>query len=286
MQFGKITVGAAYSYLAYELGKDFKSLGAHGSAQIGSVYGSYPLIRSRNTNLYLQLGFDEKWFQDKTDLTGTETNKAAHVLKASVYGDLRDKLWGGGLNAYSLTLSSGSINLETPQVRAIDAATAKTNGFYNKLSLYAMRLQNVSESVSLFASINGQIASKNLDVSEKMELGGMYGVRAYPEGEAYSDQGVILTAEARLLLPNFSELIPGQMQVIGFFDIGTASTYQHSWGGGSNSRTLSGAGLGFNWIDFNNFALKAYYAHKLGNEKSLSAPDQAGQFWIQIVKYF
>jgi hemolysin activation/secretion protein len=285
MQLGKASVGVAYSYLAYELGREFKSLGAHGTAQIASIYGNYPLIRSYDNNLYVQLAYDEKIFQDKATNTLTH-NKRAHVLRSSLYGDHHDGFWGGGMDAYSLTLSSGYIDLETPEVRALDATTAKTNGYYSKFSLYAMRLQNVTDSISLFTSINGQVASKNLDVSEKMELGGMYGVRAYPEGEAYSDQGVIFTAEARLLLPKFSDLIPGQMQLIGFADIGTATSYQNPWSPGSNSRTLSGAGVGFNWIDPNNFAIKTYYAHRLGNEKVLSAPDQSGQFWIQMVKYF
>ena len=44
-----------------------------------------------------------------------------------------------------------------------------------------------NDTVSLFASVNGQLASKDLDSSEKMVLGGMYAVRAYPEGEAYAD---------------------------------------------------------------------------------------------------
>ena len=286
MQMGKGNVGVAYSYLAYELGKDFKSLGAHGSAQIASIYGNYPLIRSRDNNLYVQLAYDEKIFQDKTDITSSVANKRAHVLRSSLYGDHRDGFLGGGMDAYSLTLSSGYINLETPEVRALDAATARTNGYYSKFSLYAMRLQRVTDSVSLFASINGQVASKNLDVSEKMELGGMYAVRAYPEGEAYADQGFVFTAEVRALLPKFFEVMPGQMQLIGFFDTGTVTTYQHPWASGSNSRTLSGAGVGFNWFEINNFSLKAYYAHKIGDEKSLSAPDQSGQFWIQFVKYF
>ena len=33
-----------------------------------------------------------------------------------------------------------------------------------------------------------------------MELGGAYGVRAYPEGEAFGDTGYIATTEARLML--------------------------------------------------------------------------------------
>jgi hemolysin activation/secretion protein len=286
MQLGKTTLGAAYSYLAYELGKQFESLGAHGSAQIASIYGSYPLIRSRDNNLFVQLGFDERMFRDKTDVPMTVANKRAHVLKAGLYGDSRDTLWGGGLNAYSFTLTSGFLDIETPQVRTFDALTARTQGYYNKFSLYAMRLQNVTDYLALFASINGQVASKNLDVSEKMELGGMYGVRAYPEGETYADQAAIFTAEARFLLPKFFDEIPGQMQLIGFVDVGTAGIYQNPWSSGSNSRTLSGAGIGFNWEEMNNFAVKMYYAHKLGNEKALSAPDQSGQFWVQLVKYF
>jgi hemolysin activation/secretion protein len=58
------------------------------------------------------------------------------------------------------------------------------------------------------------------------------------------------------------------------------------WGPSQNWRTLSGAGLGVNWYDSNDFSVKAYYAFKLGNEKATSAPDAPGQFWMQVVKYF
>jgi hemolysin activation/secretion protein len=144
----------------------------------------------------------------------------------------------------------------------------------------------VTESISLYASIKGQFAFKNLDVSEKMELGGMYAVRAYPEGEAYADEGYVLTMEARLKLPKFVERLPGQMQLIGFVDTGTVTVNKDPWTNEPNSRTLSGAGIGLTWEDYNNFAVRAYYAFKLGNEEATSAPDESGQFWIQLVKYF
>ena len=144
----------------------------------------------------------------------------------------------------------------------------------------------MTEPIPLYASIHGQFAFDNLDVSEKMELGGMYAVRAYPEGEAYADQGYVLTMEARLQLPKFFERLPGQMQLIGFVDTGTVTVNKDPWTAESNSRTLSGAGAGFNWMDYNNFSVKAYYAFKLGNEAATSAPDSSGRFWIQLVKYF
>jgi hemolysin activation/secretion protein len=278
-QIGKAKAGVAYSDLRYELGREFAPLGAHGTAKIASVYGNYPLIRSRDTNLYAQMNFDAKRFEDKVDSTPGVTDKTARVLNTSLYGDHRDNLGGGGLNNFSLTWSTGEIDLQTPSLRAFDAASAGSNGHYNKLGFSAARLQNVTESVSLYGAINGQLASKNMDVSEKMELGGMYGVRAYPEGEAYADQGYVLNLEARMGLSQ-------RVQLIGFVDHGSVTTNKDAWTTGPNRRTLSAAGVGLSWADNNNFVVKAYYAHKLGNEKALSAPDSAGRFWIQAVKYF
>ncbi|ABM39000.1 ShlB/FhaC/HecB family hemolysin secretion/activation protein [Polaromonas naphthalenivorans] len=285
MQFGKATAGVAYSWLGYELGREFSSLQAHGTAKIASVYGSYPLIRSRDTNLYAGLAFDHKTFEDRVDAAQAVTDKKAQALMASLRGDHRDSLGGGGLTSYSLTGTAGNIDIQTPSMRAFDAATAQSNGHYTKLGFSAMRLQSVTDTVSLYAGINGQVASKNLDVSEKMELGGINGVRAYPEGEAYADQGYVLTLEARMRLPT-PDQFPGQMQLIGFVDTGSVSFNKNPWAAGDNHRSLSGAGIGLNWSAYNNFVVKASYARKLGSGTATSAPDKSGRFWIQAVKYF
>ena len=279
LQWGITKLGVSYSELVYALGQEFESLQANGSANVTSVYGSYPLIRSRNNNLYIQLDYDARTFQDKVDSTFSVTDKQAHVLIATLNGDHRDNFGGGGSGSYAFTWTTGIIDIQTPDMLSLDAATVQTNGNYNKLGFNAMRLQSVTDSTSLYASINGQIASKNLDISEKMELGGMYAVRAYPEGEAYADQGYVLTLEAR-------KQIFGQMQFIGFLDTGTVTTNKNPWLAEQNSRTLSGAGIGINWMSMNSLVLKMYYARKLGDETATSAPDTSGRFWMQAVKYF
>ena len=286
MQFGKATAGVAYSALRYRLGKEFEPLGAHGTAEIASVYGSYPLIRSRTTNLYALLEFDERTFQDKIDLTSSVTDKKDPVLMASLAGSHRDGFGGGGLSSYTLTQSFGDLDIQTPAALAVDAATARTNGTYRKLGFNVARLQRVTDRVSLYGAIYGQFASKNLDISEKMGLGGMYAVRAYPVGEAYSDEGYVATLEARLLLPKFSQRLPGQFHLIGFADSGTGTINNNPWTTEQNRRTLSGAGIGLNWEDYNNFVVNMYWAHKVGNEVATSAPDKTGRFWFQVVKYF
>lgn len=285
-QAGRATLGAAYSQINYKLGKEFSDLGAHGNAKIFSVYGSYPLIRSRNSNLYAQLGFDTRVYEDKIDITNLVTNKRANVLMPGIYGNYRDNFGGGGLTAYGLTLSLGDLDIQSAAARDFDQATAKTNGRYGKLAFNAMRLQRVTNSISLYGAINGQIASTNLDIWEKMELGGMYGVRAYPAGTAFGDQGYVVNLEARLLLPPIAEAMPGDMHLLALFDTGTVQRNKNPWAGGDNTVTLSGVGVGVMWSVPNNFTIKSYYAIKVGNTPNTINSSASGQFWLQFVKYF
>ena len=284
--FGRATVGVAYTAVDYRLGKEFSSLGAHGTARIASIYGSYPLIRSRNDNLYALLGYDHKTFEDRVDATSSVTDKKVGVFMAGLHGNHRDALLGGGVTTYSGTLHVGKVDIETPVALAADQATARSNGHFNKLSFAVARLQNVTNSVSLYAGLNGQLASKNLDASEKIGLGGAYGVRAYPQGEGYGDEGFILNLEARYLLPPALQPSVGRVHLVGFFDAGHVKIDKRPWLPGDNDRTLSGAGLGVTWEDYNNFLVRAYYAFKVGSEDAVSAPDKDGRLWVQLVKYF
>ena len=284
--FGRATVGVAYSKLHYELGKEFAPLRANGEADVASIYGIYTLVRSRDTNIYAQLGYDDKTFQDRIDSIPSVTDRKIGVLTTSLYGNHRDNFGGGGLNSFSLGLSAGNLNIQTPAALAADAVTARSNGHYNRFAFGAARLQRVTDAVSLYASIGGQVASKNLDSSEKMELGGMNGVRAYPVGEALGDQGYLVNLEARLLLPNTSQSYPGQVHLIGFVDGGSVTINKNPWTVGDNQRNLGAYGVGASWSEPGNFLVRTYYARKLGNERAISAPDKSGRFWIQAIKYF
>jgi hemolysin activation/secretion protein len=285
-QIGSARAGLAYSHMQYRLGKEFDSLEASGTVGIASVFGSYPLIRSRRQNLTVLVNLDAKTFRDRVDATDTVADKKAQVAMLSLNGDVRDGIGGGGLTAFGATWSAGRLDLQDAGVVVADAATARSNGHYHKLSVHAMRLQGVTDTLSLYAAFNGQVASKNLDNSEKMGLGGPAGVRAYPTGEAYGDQGYILNLEARAQLPKFSDAVPGQMQVIGFVDSGSVMQNKNVWAAGQNRRTLSGFGIGFNWIASSSFVIKATLARKLGSAAATSAPDAGSRFWLQAVRYF
>lgn len=283
---GRFSTGVAYSHMQYDLGKEFERLDASGTATIASIYSRYPLIRSRRHNLYIQLSLDDKNFRDRVGVTATVADKDARVAMFSLTGDARDRFGGGGWNAYSLTWSSGKLDIRDPDVRAADAATVRSDGHYDKLALSATRLQHLHERLSLYVAFRGQIASNNLDSSEQFGLGGIAGVRAYPSGEAYGDQGYVLNLEARTPLRALSELVPGQVQLSGFVDTGRVALNRNPWDGGNNYRSLHGAGIAVNWTRSDSFAVSATLARRLGNEPVTSAPDDKSRFWLQAVTYF
>ena len=285
MPFGRATLGVAYSRLDYELGKQFELLGAHGSAHVASVFGTLNLLRSRDTNLYAGLAYDWRTFKDEIDLFSSVTDKQAKVATASLHGNRNDDFGGGGASSFFVALSAGSLDIETPAALAVDQATARANGSYQKLWFNLARNQRVTELLSLSASVSGQLASKNLDQSEKMVLGGMDGVRGYPQGEAFGDQGYVASVEARLLLATLSQSVPGQLHLLGFVDGGHVTIDKNPWYVGDNSRDLGSVGVGMSWDEPGSFLVRTYYASKLGGEEAISAPDKGGRFWIQAIKY-
>ena len=283
---GDATLGVAYTHMRYQLGREFSPLDASGSADIVSVFGSYPLIRSRDSNLYIQASLDAKRLEDEIGLASLVSSKSSRVLGVGLRGDFRDRFAGGGATSYSVALMTGELDIEDPFERAADAATARTQGSFNKLQFSAARLQSVSGPFSLYGAVRGQIASSNLDSSEKMELGGAYAVRAYPEGEAYGDQGYVATLEGRLMLDRWTSGLPGRFQLIGFVDMGEVDFARDPWLAGPNHARRSGVGAGLAWAGPGDLFIRATYAARLGDEPATSAPDERGRAWFQVVKLF
>ncbi|MBW8302839.1 MAG: ShlB/FhaC/HecB family hemolysin secretion/activation protein [Brevundimonas sp.] len=283
---GEATVGIAYTHMQYDLGREFEVLDAGGTADIFSVFASYPLIRSRTANLYALASFDAKFLSDEIGLVSQVSDKEIRAVTVGLRGDSHDGFGGGGWNAGSLSWTSGDLDIESPLERAADAISARSQGGFNKLQYAVSRLQTVSGPLSVYGSLRGQLATDNLDSSEKMELGGAYAVRAYPEGEAYGDEGYVATVEARLMLDQWTQSLPGQFQFIAFVDGGEVDFAHDPWFPGSNHARRSGGGIGINWFGPDDLIIRASYARRFNDQISTSGPDETGRAWFQIVKLF
>lgn len=286
-KFGRADAGIAYTALSYDLGREFESLEAHGRARISSAYARYPLLRSRRSSMYVLASYDAKSFRDTVDVTAvpTITRKRSNTGMLSLAGDYRDQLGGGGTGRYSVTWSSGRLDIRTPAAQTADALSSRSEGHYNKLGASLVRLQRLTSSLSVYAAVQGQLANRNLDPSEKLALGGEGGVRAYAAGDAYVDEGHLATLELRHDMAVGHQWWTGQLQLAGFVDRASGKLSREVWSAQPNGRTLAGAGIGLNWFDSRQFVVKAYFAHQLGGDDSWQTSN-ADRIGITAVKYF
>lgn len=277
-----LKAGAAWSDMRYRLEKDFANLHAHGTANIGTLWLSYPIHRSQISNLNIQASHDDKTLRDRVDATNTITDKDIGVTTLTLSGDRLDGLFGGGLTNASLGYSFGRLKLDQVNTALDRAATGhQTQGSYDKWSYSLARLQRLGDTWSLYATLSGQYAGKNLDSSEKFTVGGSQGVRAYPSGEASGDDAWLGSLELRYDIPSWP-----QVQALAFHDVGQSRINHNPLATDiPNSRRIAGEGLGLQWLKTGDFALKAYVAWR-SNARPVSDVDRVPRVWVQFAKYF
>lgn len=269
-------VGVAYSDMDYELAKNFDDLEAYGNARIASLYASQPLVRGRDFSLSAQVQYDDKRLKDY--IADSKSDKRSRVVIATLSGDSRDNLLGGGVNSFALAWSQGSLNIDGEVNQRIDDLTAGTRGRFHKLNPSLVRLQRLSGRFSLYGQLQGQWADGNLDSSEKISLGGAYGVRAFPQGEASGDQGWLANLELRYALNE-------AWQLSTFLDHGAVRVNKDTWSDGENHRSLSAAGVGVRWAAYG-WQINTVAAWKLGNDDAQSDVDRSPRIWGQVVRFF
>lgn len=274
-------LGVGYSEMHYALGQDFVNLNANGVAKTTSIFETFVLARSRDFNLNARIGYDSKQLVDRIDSVPSTSDKRDGVWSIGVSGNSSDQFGSGGMNSFALTYSSGHLGLKSVDAVKNDA-NAQTAGGYKKSNLILNRVQAMSDRVNMYLSFTGQLANKNLDSSEKLQIGGSTGVRAYPIGEAPSDEGYIFTGEFRWNMPTPS------FQLAAFYDNGKAVLNKSPWAGaGVNNRSLSGAGLGLIWNRRSDYSIRLDYAWKIStSDLATSDTDKNGRLWLQATKYF
>lgn len=243
-----------------------------GRSQNASVDLTYPLLRSRQANVYLTAGLDEKRMRDSIN---ADLNRHYRVEGGQVglAANFFDSLGGGAANSLSLTWRHGQVKSGHKEV------DEKIRGSFKKFNWSLSRQQSVSSQVSLFAAINGQnTGSKELDSGENFSLGGAAGVRAYPAGEASAPQGRVVNLEVRYRMNPQWLLKP-------FYDHGKVEQRVNE----PNDYSLKGAGVSLGWTGPQGWAAKATYAKRLGSSPDPLASTQAkakDRVWLTVSRSF
>jgi hemolysin activation/secretion protein len=287
----------AHFALRYRIGEEFASLDSKGSADTTQLGLSYPIVRSRERNLYARLGYEHKALRDE-QLGTTQRDRRIDNLSLGLAGDSYDQYGGGGLSNYNIGLTHGDADLSRIAADVTADANVGAAGSFNRLNYSLARLQKLGSQLSLFASASGQLADGNLASSEKFILGGPGGVRAYPVGEAAGDKGVLGTLELRYDVPG--QHAGANLQLQGFVDAGHITLNHSPWPGavgsatGRNSYGIAGAGLGLSLNRIGVWNLRALWATRIGDNPgrtSVTGRDADGlrdrsRFWINAMLWF
>jgi hemolysin activation/secretion protein len=233
-----LSVRAGVSHLTYILQGTFSSLGARGIAD--NVHGGvwYALQRNSSGSMTLHGDLQYSELHDLLPLVAVENRKSNSSLTLGVNSDVQDDFAGGGRTTGQAAYQLGSLQIQSGTDDLL------TQGNFGKLTVDLSREQRLTQNSSFYVRALMQQASKNLDSSEKLVLGGANAVRAYTSGDLNVDDGSLAMFEYRLLFP-----VQGGTLTWSLFTDYASGSINHSPLAGvtDNEASISAVGTGLRW---------------------------------------
>jgi hemolysin activation/secretion protein len=278
-------LGARFSEQKYRLRKEFTALDAHGEQQSTSLLVSHPLLRRSDQNLSLTGSWSGIDYVDRIGAVGLVSDSRHRIGALGVTYDLRDGWLGGGANLIQVQQLTGEAIQRDPLFQALDTGAGGLN-VYGRYSLMRYRLQreqSLGGLTSLLLSVNGQIASRNLDAGVELPLGGPDAVRAYSVGELYADEGYVAKMELRR---RFALTEHSTTALVFFIDQARVRVNRNALPGDpANKRGLGAYGFGLAHATRDDWRVQTWLAWRT-SEGSTSGPDRSPRVWLTLAKGF
>ncbi|EDX71349.1 outer membrane protein, OMP85 family, putative [Coleofasciculus chthonoplastes PCC 7420] len=217
----------------------FEELGINSESRTLSVNFRQPIARSPTTEFALGVSVD--WRRSQTFLLddipfsfsqGPEDGES-QVTVLRIFQEWSDRT----PNRILAARSQFSLGLD-----AFDATinnTGTDGRFFSWLGQFQW-VQRLSPRTVLLAEINTQLTPDALLSLERFGMGGGDSIRGYTQNQLVTDNGIWGSLEVRIPLTSN----PNQLQLVPFFDIGTAWNNQDD---DPHANTLASLGLGLNW---------------------------------------
>lgn len=273
-----------YNYLDYTLKGPFSVLDARGHSNTWGIDLRHPWIRTSAARIDVNTGYYQARMRDA--LIGLPEQK--RNLDAGEFGISGTvATLPRGLSHFNLLGTAGHLSLDDEYSQSINQLTG-VSGTFGRFNYRMGHDQGVGLHFSFFNQFTGQMASKNLDSSQKLLLGGPIAVRAYGIGEGSVDKGSLFTTELRARwYPALSDWAGSghQITIAAFFDQGWGSYYRQPIKGISeNNINISGFGAYITLARPTNYFLNLTWAHRTGQAVTLHPNND--QLWLSAYKMF
>lgn len=259
----------------YSLGDDFANLDARGKALSWRAGASYPVVRSLAKNIWLKLEADYSKLNSEIGVADLDLDSTVKGISFNPSADWVDNFGGGGANYVDFALRAGRLNLDA-QGRALDAPPLglNTEGSFTKTNIRLQRIQTLTSNVVLQLQWQQQFASKNLDSSEQLSVGGSGNLVGYPNSQANFDEGGMGKAHV-------------YWQALGNLRLGVFGEYanvkfaNNPLAGTDNKHQYSDAGLSADWRINKEFGIASTLAWAMG-ERAIKSDDDKPRLWVKL----
>ncbi len=232
---------------------------------------SYPFLRTRDLSLTGDVSFD--YLNTNTDQASTASNGPFRLYEdkirtaaISMRLDFKDTL--KGRNVGTVSFRKGLPILDASRAGDLFLTRPDASGVFSSLQASFLRLQEVSESVSVLMEMSGQLAFNEVLSGEEFTVGGRRFGRGYNPAQLAGDSGVGATLELQYTQPTDMPLLESY-QLFSFLDYGRVDQRSDESGGipvadPSQQGTLLSVGAGVRARANENFALEATVAQPVG----------------------
>lgn len=283
------SIGFEATNFRMKLGKELKSLDISGESSIYSPYISRQLSLSENFSSDITAGLDIVSVRKKRD-HAVEANDQLRVPFVGMNMVMTDTLGGAGETRFGPKISFGTEDFLGASSRNHPSASRPgADGFFAKYEHTIRRVQKMPFESYLNLRSQLQLANRTLPPTEQFQLGGVYSVRGYPEGDYLADVGGSMSAEwifpcyvipRSWKLARSQVLLRNQIEPLVFVDAG-GGRLKKTLPGEEAHKFLLGVGAGFRIRVYNNVFLRLEWAKHLGDEPAGGAGQATFRFALQ-----
>ena len=266
------TIGIGLSHMNYDVDSYLASMGMEGKANTITLYGKTPIYKTSKRNLDVLYGYNYRTLQDSITNPDWNSERHSHSGYIGLSGSVQQQQTSAFY--YNLILTHGIMGTDSDDAELMDQVN-HFSGRFTKGNADITFIQSLGHSSDILIKAQGQLASRNLDSSERFYLGGAQGVRAYPQGECSGDEGVLGTAELRWYTP-----VSG-LTLSCYLDGGEVRSRKSD----DDHTSILGWGVGLNYKAPNDWFARLDYARRIGGYDGMSEEAKAnGRLWFILGK--
>lgn len=247
-----------------ELPTGFEGLDLSGDGDNFGVSIFHPVIRSRDENLFVGIGYDRAITRQLTRSIGLKEKADINVMRLSaIYSRVNAN------NSFSTLSGVFSTNFHENERDPL-TFRPENNAQSGKLEIQASHFHPFNDLWSVYGKLTLVGSIDPLVDTEKYRIGGRDSVRGYASSELAGDGGYAVTLEFQRRFV-YAQTMPSRAFI--FFDSGTVTRKNAALVGQSSSESISGAGIGLETLVTSQYRLNVEIAKQIGSQESVDGRD-------------